>query len=262
MTQTTRVPWDHKPSREEIDAFALAHGIPEHLTCYVMALPQRKNVGTKADPKWETDYRPYMGVDGRLMQAHGTAPEEMSILTEILPSPEGLIIMRATVTVNNRTFQGHAASRLSGASSAEGTNPLEVAETSAVGRALGMAGYGLLPGSGIASYEEVRNAQNAQSQRAPARSTQPSQPTAGGNGETKSAPALDPAAEEKTRLIVEITQHCREAQIPKAEAERMLRAYAGSPDRPQPKLSDLSIDVLRGFKVKMLETYPPAEKAA
>ena len=50
-------------------------------------------------------------------------------------------------------FTGTSQSVKKGGRSAEGTNPLEVAETSAVGRALGFAGFGDL--ESIASYEEV-----------------------------------------------------------------------------------------------------------
>lgn len=42
--------------------------------------------------------------------------------------------------------------------SAEETKPLETAETSAIGRAAGVAGYGLFPGAGLAPGEDVRSA--------------------------------------------------------------------------------------------------------
>lgn len=54
------------------------------------------------------------------------------------------------------TFTGLSQSKTTGGKSAEGTNPLEVAETSALGRALGFAGFGVL--DSIASFEEVETA--------------------------------------------------------------------------------------------------------
>jgi len=58
-----------------------------------------------------------------------------------------------------------------GARAVDATNPVENAETSAVGRALGFYGYGTLQGqSGIASAEEVKDAK-----RRPTESPRPSQ---------------------------------------------------------------------------------------
>ena len=50
---------------------------------------------------------------------------------------------------------GVAWSPAQGGTMAEGSSPYEVAETSARGRALGAWGFGILPGSGIASAEEM-----------------------------------------------------------------------------------------------------------
>lgn len=58
------------------------------------------------------------------------------------------------------TFQGSAQSPKTGGKSAEGSSPLEVAETSAVGRALGFAGFGVL--ESIATHEEVQAALDRQ----------------------------------------------------------------------------------------------------
>lgn len=49
-----------------------------------------------------------------------------------------------------------------GGSNAAGTNPYETVETSALGRALAQWGFGVLPGSGIASVEEMRLAKSNQ----------------------------------------------------------------------------------------------------
>jgi hypothetical protein len=51
-----------------------------------------------------------------------------------------------------------------GGSQAAGTNPFEKVETSARGRAIAAWGIGILPGSGVASLEEMRGAQQNQRQ--------------------------------------------------------------------------------------------------
>jgi len=51
---------------------------------------------------------------------------------------------------------GTAGAKAVGGTNAEGTNPWETVETSALGRALAQWGFGVLPGSGIASVEEMR----------------------------------------------------------------------------------------------------------
>lgn len=55
---------------------------------------------------------------------------------------------------------GTASGKATGGQNAEGTNPYETVETSALGRALAQWGFGILPGSGIASVEEMRLAQH------------------------------------------------------------------------------------------------------
>ena len=62
------------------------------------------------------------------------------------------------------TFKGTARSLKTGGKSAEGSNPIETAETSAVGRALGFAGFGVE--QAIASFEEVEAALAIQAQQA------------------------------------------------------------------------------------------------
>lgn len=63
---------------------------------------------------------------------------------------------------------GTAWAKAEGGFNAEGSNPYETVETSALGRALAQWGIGILPGSGIASVEEMRLAKtNQQTARSP-----------------------------------------------------------------------------------------------
>lgn len=109
----------------------------------------------------------YLTVAGRVFAAHD-ARQLVSVKTE-LHETDTHYRYCATVTVLNShlphfehlpieaqlgTYTGWSQSLRKGGRSAEGTNPLEVAETSALGRALGFAGFGDL--ESIASYEEVQ----------------------------------------------------------------------------------------------------------
>lgn len=79
----------------------------------------------------------------------------LKVETEVLIH-EPVVVIKATIIIgknldNMRTFSG--ISSANPLKTIEKTNPYEVAETSAVGRALGFAGYGI--DEGIASADEM-----------------------------------------------------------------------------------------------------------
>lgn len=76
-----------------------------------------------------------------------------SISTELLSRPEDqTIVIKATVKVGDQTFTGHSQAVI-GEGYINKTAALENAETSAVGRALGMMGIGII--ESVASADEV-----------------------------------------------------------------------------------------------------------
>jgi len=93
----------------------------------------------------------YVPVVERVKEAH-YQDKELSITTEIVGTGPERISIKATVTFNGKTFTGHSQSEWG--KGMMGNVALEVAETSAIGRALGFAGIGLL--DGIASADEMR----------------------------------------------------------------------------------------------------------
>ena len=85
-----------------------------------------------------------------------------AISTEILTLEGPNIIIKATVLdPDGRVRATGIAHEVSGSSNVNKTSYIENCETSAVGRALGILGIGIQGGS-VASYEEVKNAQNNQ----------------------------------------------------------------------------------------------------
>ena len=81
-----------------------------------------------------------------------------SIITEYkLYADMNMWVVRATLTINNQTFIGHA-QEVIGDGYINKTSALENAETSAVGRACAMAGIGVL--DSIASVDEITKAEN------------------------------------------------------------------------------------------------------
>src|SRR4051812_45890657 len=95
----------------------------------------------------------YITVDERVKAAH-EACKKISISTEVLPIPNKVVV-KATVTTEKGTFTGISAANE--AKTIEKQSPYEVAETSAVGRALGFAGYGVI--NGIATADEIAKTQ-------------------------------------------------------------------------------------------------------
>ena len=139
---------------------------------FLVFIPQYRRVaGTKANPVSALVRLPYMSVDGRVKMAldeHKAKGARLEIRTQFDPEPvSGQVLCQASVASELLgTATAHARGFLNGRG-VDATNPLENAETSAVGRALGFLGYGLY-GTGIASAEEVlqataeRDAQRAQ----------------------------------------------------------------------------------------------------
>ncbi len=92
----------------------------------------------------------YMTVARRVELAHEAKALE-SVETEVLSHAP--IVVKASVTIKGKVFTGISAVNPETARMIERQSPYEVAETSAVGRALGFAGYGVI--ESIASADEL-----------------------------------------------------------------------------------------------------------
>jgi len=105
---------------------------------------------------------PYMQVNGRVLMAHDEAKEAGTQvnMTSHFDMVGDILTCCVEMTTLRGTAQGTASVHIGG-TGVDKTNPIENAETSAVGRALGFLGYGIL-GGGIASAEEVEDAQRRQ----------------------------------------------------------------------------------------------------
>jgi hypothetical protein len=101
--------------------------------------------------------KPYVQVNGRVLLAHDDNKEVLSITTEKTKDTADVVEFKATVVTRKGVFTGHAESDKKAGKGVEKESPVEVAETSAVGRALAFAGYAIA--GGIASAEEVEKAQ-------------------------------------------------------------------------------------------------------
>lgn len=133
----------------------------EEFADYVLALSKR----FKTDEGWQTTEHPYMTVDGKLAMAnqdHARLAKRLDFgAPQILVDNEDQLTLMVTVTSEMYgTRHGIATSRRLGGSEIERLFPWEVAETSAIGRALSAMGYGLFPGSGLASADDMLRATN------------------------------------------------------------------------------------------------------
>jgi len=129
---------------------------------YVVVLESRK----KVDDEWQTTEHAYMAVDGKLAMANEDHRKQGKRLDfaepkVLLDNPEQLTLQVTVTSEIYGTRHGIATSRKKGGTSAERDFPWEVAETSAIGRALAAMGYGLIPGAGLASAEDMMRAGGA-----------------------------------------------------------------------------------------------------
>jgi hypothetical protein len=132
---------------------------PAAYQSFITLIEQRRRVGgSRQAPVFATVRQPYLSVDGRVKWArdeHLRAGKRFDAQTEFVVEPtSSQLLARATLTSEiYGTVVAHARVFLGGDGVNE-SNPLETGETSAVGRALGMWGFGCY-GTGIASAEEV-----------------------------------------------------------------------------------------------------------
>ena len=129
----------------------------------------------------------YMTTAGRVMAIHEKYPGCVQISTEILNDDELKVEMMATVEITDETgtrkFTGFAREHyeVKTQKDVNYASALENCETSAVGRAIGFAGVGLLPGSGFASADEIegigRKEKAVKSQQIAKNNPEPSTPS-------------------------------------------------------------------------------------
>jgi hypothetical protein len=112
---------------------------------------------------WGVDFEPEpvtpTGVPGYLMIEPRLVYREYVTITELVspPSPEAVdLVVYRNDDVRIGRKPGAAWVPYSGGSQAAKSNPFEKVETSARGRALAAWGFGVLPGSGVASVEEMQ----------------------------------------------------------------------------------------------------------
>ncbi len=126
---------------------------------YITVIERKQKVGNT----WRNIETPYMNVDGRLAMAaedHRRQEKRLDILpATVLVNDDRELTLQ--VTVRSEVYgerSGVATSRRVDGPAIEQQHPWEIAETSAIGRALACFGYGLLPGSGLASAEDMERA--------------------------------------------------------------------------------------------------------
>jgi hypothetical protein len=149
---------DAQDKAERLCALAVEQ-TPAAYQSFITLIEQRRKVGgTRQAPVFASVRQPYLSVDGRVKWArdeHVRAGKRFDVHTEfVVEATSGQLLARATLTSEiYGTAVAHARVFLGGDGVNE-SNPLETGETSAVGRALGMWGFGCY-GTGIASAEEV-----------------------------------------------------------------------------------------------------------
>jgi hypothetical protein len=136
----------------------------EEFVDYIVVLEQTRR---SANGAWEKTEAAYMSVDGRITMAnedHRRQGKQLNFEDPVVlvDDEEQLTLL---VACNSEVYgrrHGIATSRKLAGTATERNFPWEVAETSAIGRALGTMGYGGLPGSGLASADDVQRAREAE----------------------------------------------------------------------------------------------------
>jgi hypothetical protein len=134
---------------------------------YIVPMEKRRRSGDE----WVTVESAYMSVDGKLAMAnedHRLQGKRLDFMDPVVlvDNEEQLTLQIIVVSEVYGRRHGIATSRRNGSSPVERQFPWEVAETSAIGRALSTMGYGLLPGAGLTSAEDAARAMEREPEEA------------------------------------------------------------------------------------------------
>ena len=143
--------------------------VPLEYLDYVHPLPSTKTMGFGQDRRKHEVFTLYVTVPGRVQMANEAAGNlglELHMVPEPDVSPPGMLSMAERIVYREycefrkdgavlHRRPGMAWVPAEGGKNAAGSNPYEKVETAARGRAIAAYGLGVLPGSGIASLEEM-----------------------------------------------------------------------------------------------------------
>ena len=104
----------------------------------------------------------YVTVAERVQMLHGSDLTEITLDTQIISDDAQRVVMKCSLEIDGNSYTG-IAQETKGSSAINKTSAYENCETSAVGRALGFAGFGSV--EAIASADEVKHAIEQQGPR-------------------------------------------------------------------------------------------------
>src|SRR5579859_6211819 len=156
--------------------------------------------------------KPYVAVAERVRLAHAAGGYAMLASESYTLGETGRWWMRVTILVGERQYIGTAEIKLGArAGTADGDSPVECAETSALGRALGFAGFGSV--DGIASADEMQRSEPRVMSQSAARRPAPTEPM-----------APDPQPGDAPTSLAEIATLRASADVQRDLAEQISRA--------------------------------------
>ena len=188
---------------------------------FIVPIGQWKKVGESGDRDIKAHVElPYMSVDGRVLMA---IDEHMAQGKKIIIQPaefkddpvSGQKLCQVTVKAELRGEATGTARLFLGGGGANRDNPVENAQTSAIGRALGFLGYGCF-GTGIASADEMITALGGDPSRAEVtRDPHTAKAAAAADTPALAAPPTGAPAPERTLVPVQRgePEHSREAVV-------------------------------------------------
>lgn len=172
----------------------------------------------------------YVTVHERLQMVHNNH-EKVSIETQIVSIDQRSVTVKAVLKINGDIYTAHA-SEVFGSTEINETSALENAETSAVGRALAFAGYGI--SGSVASADEVIAAKKRQSPKSPGNGKR----NGNGNGSKPATPAQRSTLEKLlSNHLITSDEHTRivdllnEPELKMSDAKAALDYFFGKSEK-------------------------------